>query len=174
MKKESVFKITMATMSNTGLLDITGMIPCATANGDPSSEQGVRSLTNGAGYVAIPLNSLSYTGIQGGHYQPDVTGGGNEYVDGAGAGNALSTALYDDDFRVGATGSFQNFMRAIHETANSYTNVGLTGTNALKYWGESQGNYSIFDQTALTRTYTTNLYYSLGDDQGGKNSTEIS
>lgn len=174
MKKESVFKITMATMAHTGLLDITGMIPCATADGDPATEQGVRSLTAGAGYVAIPLNSLSYTGIQGGHFQPDVTGGGNLYVDGAGAGNADLTDLYAKDFRAGATGSFQNFMRAIHETANDYTTVGLTGDNALKYWGESQGNYSIFDQTALTRTYTTNLYYSLDDSQGGKNSTEIS
>ena len=185
MKKESVFKITMATLVNTGLLDITGMIPCATANASPAAEQTVRAaqyIAAGGGYVAIPLNSLSYTGIQGAHWQPNAVDVSPEkgYVlaqtaNDVGGGSAGATFQRDfPDYRASSTGSFQNFMRAIHETANDYTNVGLTGDNALKYWGESQGNYSIYDQTALTRTYTTNLYYALDDSQGGKNSTEIS
>ena len=170
----------MANLTSVGLLDLTGMIPCANRDQTQvSTEQGNRSLTTvGAGSVAIPLNSLTYTGVAGAHWQPiadgTLPGVTDSIKNGAGAGNSLSTDKHAEDYLKGATGSYQNFMRAIHETAVSYTQTALTGNNALKYWGESQGNYSIFDQTALTRKYTTDLYYSLGDDQGGKNSQEIS
>lgn len=165
----------MANITSVGLLELTGMIPCANkAEAQSQLEQGNRGLTAGAGSVTIPLNSLTYTGVAGAHWQPNYDGSEIAIKDGAGAGNSLSTDVGDVDYLRGATGSYQNFMRAIHETAVSYTQTALTGTNALKYWGESQGNYSIFDQTALTRKYTTDLYYSLGDDQGGKNSLESS
>ena len=157
-------------MTTTGLLEITGMFPLASKAAPTATHGG----SIGAGYIAIPVNSLSYTGVAGQAWTTNADGTLGINVDGGvGAGPAVDQDYDNPLANPGVTGSFQNFIRAIHETAYNYTANTLTGTNATKYWGEAQGNYSIYDQTALTRKYSTDLYYVLDDSQGGKASSEV-
>jgi hypothetical protein len=139
-------------------------------------------------YVCIPLESIKYKGSVNNKWL--LTSSGNragtensplEVPPFAPAGTvnteggaAIQTGAIEASFKAdlesidGKDGGFRALMRGMHESAYAYTTDSLTGSNAYTYWGESQGSYQVFNPTTLSRRYTTDLYYSLGPDQAGK------
>ena len=142
-------------------------------------------------YVCIPLESIKYKGSIQNKWL--LTSSGNRVgtensplgvplfkpngdaadpaVDGGAAiqtGQAEATFKTDLQSTDGKDGGFRALMRGMHESAYAYTVDSLTGNNAYTYWGESQGSYQVYNPTTLSRRYTTDLYYSLGPDQAGK------
>lgn len=156
--------------------------------GFPVEEVGLVAATK---YLCIPLESMKYKGSVQNKWL--LTSSGNragglnsplgvpalkpngDPTDPASDGAAaIQTGAIQADFVTdlenagGTDGGFRALMRGMHESAYAYTTDSLTGSNAYTYWGESQGSYQVYNPTTLSRRYTTDLYYSLGPDQAGK------
>jgi len=146
----------------TELDSLSGLFPGAHAiaagASTPAAGAGVDGERNDDGYVCIPVNSIYYTG--------GLPNRLNTTDDGA--ISALTAG--DGDIAGTSTGSFRQFARGMHVSLSRYTAECLTGNNAFTYWGESSGNYSVYNATTLSKRYTTNLYYEAGDGLGLKGS----
>tara|TARA_R110002110_G_scaffold165224_1_gene365553 strand:+ start:1481 stop:2059 length:579 start_codon:yes stop_codon:yes gene_type:complete len=139
-------------------------------------------------YVCIPLESIKYKGSVQNKWlltssgnragteasplevPPFATDGSVNTEGGAAIQTGIAEATFETDLNStdGKDGGFRALMRGMHESAYAYTVDSLTGNNAYTYWGESQGSYQVYNPTTLSRRYTTDLYYSLGPDQAGK------
>ena len=154
-------------LAATGLNAITGLFPGAGWNASATSaeDQGL----NDAGYVCIPLESIRYTGSVPNTWAVDKDGG---LEDGGGDGDAVDALDgISSVTSTSVTGSFRKFIRGIHETAYHYTTGLLTGNNAYTYWKESQGSFTVYNATTLTRRYSTDLYYEIGEGIASKTLT---
>ena len=156
--------------------------------GDPSSPTTEVGLTAATEYICIPLESIKYKGSVQNKWlltssgnragteasplevPPFATDGSVNTEGGAAIQTGIAEATFETDLNStdGKDGGFRALMRGMHESAYAYTVDSLTGNNAYTYWGESQGSYQVYNPTTLSRRYTTDLYYSLGPDQAGK------
>ena len=134
----------MADITLPKLADLTGIFPGASW---------------GAGATSIENDALSYKGINGDYWSPYAHGADKTIEDGTVlvAGGAGAGAF---NFATEAAGGIE-FVRAINETLVHWQADAATGSNALKYFSAKAGNFTIADQTALKRDYTTSLYYKL-------------
>ena len=153
-----------------GLNDLTGLFPGATAAmAGLATEAQYKGPAIGAGdsdgYIAIPVQSIKFTGSNPNKWLIDHGGSGVQALPKVGDG--IST----DGSNNTSTGSFRNFMRGMHESAYNYTTGSLTGTNAFTYWQETAGSFSVSNATTLRRIYSTSLYYEIGDSTASKIST---
>ena len=150
-----------------GLNDLTGLFPGATAVPANAAATGYvgPAVSSGEGYIAIPIQSIKFTGSNASKWGVTNLGSGRAATPSVGAATAMTGT------NASATGSFRNFMRGVHETAYCYTTGTLTGTNAFTYWNETQGSFSVSNATTLRRIYTTSLYYEIGDSTPSKTDT---
>lgn len=131
----------MANITLPSLTSSTGIFPGATESA------GVD--------VTLAYAGMSYKGIRGNYWQPEADGTAPAAVTNGGAGAVALDAAPATD------GGGIELVRAINETLVDWQATAATGTNSLKYFGAKAGNYSIADQSALKRDYTTSLYYKL-------------
>ncbi len=146
-----------------GLEDLTGLFPGATkcaAGATPSASYTGPTVSADNGYIAIPLQSIKYTGSEVNRWTIGSLGSGNAAVPADGTGPGLEGAS--------VTGSFRKFARGMCESLYNYTTGSLTGTNAYTYWGQSAGSYSVYNATTLSKSYSTTLYYEIGDSVASK------
>lgn len=170
-----------------------GTLPIlAAADNDVFGKPGFPVEKNGtvaaSDFICIPLESIKYKGSVNNKWLlsssgnragmdntplevPPFAPAGTVNTDG---GACIQTGAIQATFKAdltsndGVDGGFRALMRGMHESAYAYTTDSLTGSNAYTYWGESQGSYQVYNPTTLSRRYTTDLYYSLGPDQAGK------
>ncbi len=147
-----------------GLEDLTGLFPGATqcaAGTTPSAAYSGPAVPVGNGYIAIPLQSIKYTGSEPNRWTIGSLGSGNAATPAAGSSMPGLEAA-------SVTGSFRKFARGMCESLYNYTTGSLTGTNAYTYWGQSAGSYSVYNATTLSKSYSTTLYYEIGDSVASK------
>lgn len=131
----------MANITLPSLTSTTGIFPGATETATTS--------------VTLAYAGMSYKGIRGNYWQPEADGSAPAGVSNAGVGAVALDAAPTTD------GGGIELVRAINETLVDWQTIAATGSNSLKYFGAKAGNYSIADQSALKRDYTTSLYYKL-------------
>tara|TARA_R100000008_G_scaffold83297_1_gene68549 strand:+ start:227 stop:688 length:462 start_codon:yes stop_codon:yes gene_type:complete len=142
---------------------LTGCFPGATGAAVATALPAAHSddYNNTDGYIAIPVNSIAYTG--GVPNKVNVTDAGILASPSltAGVGDGAGTC----------SGDFRKFARGLHESWARYTAETLTGNNSITFWGESSGNYVVFNANTLSKTYSTDLYYEVGLGLPSKTST---
>ena len=150
----------MSDITQTALTDVSGLIPGYAFNATPSA-------TVGNDVSCIPNTGLKYKGVKGGYVQPSADGTSNTVEAGAGGAGAKN-------WSTAGAGNAVEFIRAINETAVQWNDTALTGNNAVKYFDSKVGNFSISDQTAVKRTYSTDLYYKIGETLASRGSNVAS
>jgi hypothetical protein len=111
------------------------------------------------GAIAIPLNSIRYSGSTPNHTTNFGDGTVPSLTAGSGHVETQVGAAGDIDGR--STAGFRNFARGVHESLCRYTAENLTGVNTISKWGESSGNYVVATSQTLSRQYQTTLYYDI-------------
>ena len=144
-------------MANSDVLTLTGCFPGATGTTDITGPGVATTWVAPAnvdynvddGYLAIPINSIRYTGATPNHFTQNAAG--TSLTDVKGIGDSAGTS----------TGSFRAFARGMHESWSRYTAEALTGDNAVSKWNETSGSYSVANSATLSRQYATTLYYKI-------------
>ena len=147
----------MSDITQTALTDVSGLIP------GYLFQVAEVPVTPPANSSIIPNTGLKYKGVKGGYVQPSADGTSNTVE--AGAGGAGTK-----DWSTAGAGNAVEFIRAINETAVQWNDTALTGNNAVKYFDSKVGNFSISDQSAVKRTYSTDLYYKIGETLASRGS----
>ena len=62
------------------------------------------------------------------------------------------------------TGDYRAIMRAMHDSYYLFmTGIG-TGDNKPTYFAEARGSPSVYNDTTLSRVFSTTIYYDIADD----------
>ena len=149
----------MSDITQTALTDVSGLIPGYTFQTAPASNALQASVS------IIPNTGLKYKGQLGGYVQPSANGTSNTVADGGD-----TVALAAKNWGTPSEGNAVELVRAINETVVHWNDTALTGNNAVKYFDSKVGNFSISDQTAVKRTYSTDLYYKIGETLASRGS----